>query len=263
MHQNWRSPTALRIASAIVMTLAAMASPAVGQSAPAGAADRLHVLVTRDGHRLEARGPWRVEGARIIYTDERGVLSSVRLSAVDLEASERASAVAVAPATVPEPTPSRPPALVLQDGDVARFQGAGTAGQTALASGQATAATSPAPVVTVADAPGASTASAAPADPAAPVAETRSPVAVVSFRDLGSYDEGAQLFGTLRNDSDTTANKVTLQVRVVDEAGRPLATSPVPLSTDQIAAGATLNFRIALPEVRAYGKIEFEITSRN
>ena len=56
--------------------------------AAAAAAD---VLVTRDGERIETRGPWKVKGRQVVFTSLQGVLSSMRLSEVDLDASAEAS----------------------------------------------------------------------------------------------------------------------------------------------------------------------------
>ena len=44
-------------------------------------------LVRTDGARIDLDKPWRIEGRRVIYTTKSGVLSSIRLSNVDLEAS--------------------------------------------------------------------------------------------------------------------------------------------------------------------------------
>lgn len=49
------------------------------------------VLVTVDGQRIEIQGPWQEKGRLIVYTDATGNLASIRTSAVDLDASRRAS----------------------------------------------------------------------------------------------------------------------------------------------------------------------------
>ncbi len=56
-------------------------------SAPVASAD---VLVTKEGARVETQGPWEVRGRQVIFTTPKGVLSSMRLAEVDLEASARA-----------------------------------------------------------------------------------------------------------------------------------------------------------------------------
>ncbi len=48
------------------------------------------VLMTQSGELIETQGPWKVKGRQVIFTSPQGVLSSLRLSDVDLEASEEA-----------------------------------------------------------------------------------------------------------------------------------------------------------------------------
>lgn len=52
------------------------------------------ILVTREGDRIETDGPWKVNGRQVVFTAANGRLSSMRLSQVDLEASEEATALA-------------------------------------------------------------------------------------------------------------------------------------------------------------------------
>lgn len=79
------------------------------------------VLVTTDGATIETKGPWKVDGRLVRFTLPDGALSSMRLSEVDLEASETATAEAAAPkpAKEDEPEPEeRAPVLVLTDADI-------------------------------------------------------------------------------------------------------------------------------------------------
>ncbi len=62
-------------------------------------------LVTTDGARIETAGPWSKRAEFVVFRDTRGVLSSIRRSAIDLQASLRSS---------------RPAAPVLTDRDIAR-----------------------------------------------------------------------------------------------------------------------------------------------
>ncbi len=74
--------------------------------APTATAD---LLVTRDGESIETRGPWKVKGRQVIFTDIRGVLSSLRFDDVDLEASEEATRKAKEPPPPKPETPAREP----------------------------------------------------------------------------------------------------------------------------------------------------------
>lgn len=60
-------------------------------AAPPTAAD---VLVTRNGERLETRGPWEVKGRLVVFTTADGQLASLRAAEVDLEASREANRAA-------------------------------------------------------------------------------------------------------------------------------------------------------------------------
>src|SRR5262249_20199399 len=49
-------------------------------------------LVLRSGDQVETRGEWKVEGPKVVFTSTRGVLSSVRASEVDVDASRALTA---------------------------------------------------------------------------------------------------------------------------------------------------------------------------
>lgn len=84
-------------------------------------------LVTSEGDAIETKGPWKVKGRMVVFTDAKGNLSSLRASAIDFEASEAATAKAAAPKTtrpdkpeVREPAKDKGPrALVLTNADIA------------------------------------------------------------------------------------------------------------------------------------------------
>ena len=82
-------------------------------------------LVTDDGARIETRGPWKVVGSSVVFTQTNGTLASLRAARVDLEASTSESSAGNSPA--PTPTlvaaaaePPRP-VMVLTDYDVAGY----------------------------------------------------------------------------------------------------------------------------------------------
>ena len=64
---------------------------------------RADILVMQDGSRIETDGPWQVEGRQVTFLQKSGTLSAVRLSEVDLEASEAANRETEAVAAAPEP----------------------------------------------------------------------------------------------------------------------------------------------------------------
>jgi hypothetical protein len=91
------------------------------------------VLVTRDGQRIETRGPWEVKGRMVVFTLPNGTLSSIRADEVDLAASREATAEALAPVEEPEPAEEKPrePVLRLTTRDVG-YGDAGAQGPEAL-----------------------------------------------------------------------------------------------------------------------------------
>lgn len=55
------------------------------------------VLVMQDGSRVETKGAWEVKGRQVLFTLPNGTLSAVRLSEVDLDASQAATEAANRP----------------------------------------------------------------------------------------------------------------------------------------------------------------------
>ncbi len=88
--------------------LAAFAVAATLAAVPASA----DWLMTTDGTAIETRGPWKVQGRTVVFTDTRGTLAAIRLNTVDLEASEAVTAgggpVAAAPEAKADENPRKP-----------------------------------------------------------------------------------------------------------------------------------------------------------
>ena len=223
----------------------------------------------------------------MLYTNERGTLSSIRLAEVDLGASERASAPPPPPAAVqPTQEERRPAALVLERGDLPRFEGTdfssssrggneegeGGGGNAPQAGGPSRPTPGPGPANRRS-----SVASVVPGDAASPTAtssgsgersgsegeQARASVSVASWRDLGDYDTGISIFGTLRNDASSTARGIGVQVTVLNEAGTVLGKRAARVRGGQIPAGGSLNFRVSFPDISAYSTVEFEVSTRN
>jgi len=84
------------------------------------------VLVTRDGETVETQGAWKVKGRQVVFTNAQGVLSALRLTDVDIEASTEATQRASQPAPE-EPArdsspkePTKKSVLSLTNADIAR-----------------------------------------------------------------------------------------------------------------------------------------------
>lgn len=87
------------------------------------AAGQADWLITQDGQRIRTQGPWEVKGRMVVFTSERGTLSSIRLDEVDLEASEEFTARAARPAAeTPAEAPQPPSVMILTNEDVAQSE---------------------------------------------------------------------------------------------------------------------------------------------
>src|SRR3954466_7306493 len=86
--------------------------------------------VTRDGGRVETKGPWQMKGKLVVFTRaDDGALASLRASEVDLDASTKATADAkVQAAAPPPPVAPQKKLAVLTDKDFRKPAPAGAAG---------------------------------------------------------------------------------------------------------------------------------------
>ena len=85
-----------------------------------GSAASADWLVTTDGATVETRGPWEVKGTMVIFTSPTGVLSSLPLSTVNLEASQVHTQKMIEAASAPEAEApvKRQAVMVITDADV-------------------------------------------------------------------------------------------------------------------------------------------------
>jgi hypothetical protein len=223
-------------ASAIVG--AALAALLVPLLPAAGNADW---LVTREGVRVETKGPWKVKGKLVVFTRPDDTLASLRLAEVDLEASERATAAPAARRPPSAPEKPREKKWVLTDSSFPRKP----------------------------EAPSASSPSGEPQVPAAvsPEGEKavpgKSPVTVASWRQAASTEkEGIEILGVLQNNGEHLAEQVTLTVELVDLNGTLLGTSTAVLSAPNIRPGGGVTFRATFPGVFAFAEARFDIRNQ-
>ncbi len=187
-------------------------------------------LVTRQGDRIETRGPWRRQGAMVVFTLPNGTLSSLRAEEIDFDASARASAPApVAPVESPA---KKKPVLVLKDKDVAHVSAEGEASPEAgkPAAGEKGAAGQP-------------------------------QVAVTNWhQDL--TEKGLVVSGTVQNnDPKTAAGEVTVNVRVFDADGKLLVSGPASLSSSALPPGKAATFSVTFPVDQKPAALKFDVTS--
>lgn len=180
-------------------------------------------LVTRDGNRVETRGPWEVKGKLVVFHTLKGDLSSLRLAEVDLEESRRATAQAELARQATEesrqrPPEKRPPAFVLTDENVRHVTPGGAAASQAAPS-----------------------------------------LSVASWARASAPDDGhVVITGTLRNTSGVQASDIALTVQLLDAEGRTAATGQAGLTATSLAAGEQVGFRVEFPGINTYTEVKFE-----
>ncbi len=188
-------------------------------------------LVLRDESRIETEGPWSVKGKLLVFELPNGTLSSLRLSLVDLEASEKATAEA-AEEPAEKAGQAQAAVFVLTDKDVSHVGISGASGVPSTASGEAEA-----------------TGGDRDASP-------RDLVEVLSWQDV-TGEEGVVISGTARNTGDAVAAGLTLTVVLSDREGRVLATSNAQLGASALPSGQSVSFRAAFPGVFAFTAVRF------
>ena len=186
-------------------------------------------LVTREGARVETKGPWKVQGKAIVFTAPNGTLSSLRASEVDLDLSALATSKAKEP-PIARPAEKKRPVMVLTEKD------------------------HPPVLVSEADQAGEKAAG----------AQSPPGVEVVSWdQTLQPNDAGVELFGTLRNTGPDAAIGLTVAVEILDAAGRPLVASEAQVQDAVLQPGQTTTFRGAFPGLVHIEEARFTIRSSN
>lgn len=219
MQRNRRNRSTAAVCAAALLSLAGPA-----------AADW---LVTREGGRVETKGPWQVKGKLVVFTLPDGKLSSLRLSEVDLDVSRRATEEAAAAAQAPPPAP--PPAkpresrVVLTDESFRRV------------------------------------APPEPAAPAAPGEETKdgeteeaNKLAVASWQRAEGPNGSVVITGTVRNDAPDQVIGSAVTVHLYDETGKLLVSGDAVLSSTVLPGGQTGSFRAEFPDVFTFAAVKFD-----
>jgi hypothetical protein len=210
-----------------------------------GAPAQADWLLTRDGARVETRGPWTVKGKLVVFTLPNGTLSSMRAEAVDLEASARATAEAqartAAPAPEPAPVAKPRPVLVLTDADVEHVD---EEGEAATGEGEA--------------AGEAATGEASGAE--ASGGDRAGALTVPSWDQVYDADRNLlEIYGVVRNGGRDVMANVTVDAAVYDQNGLLLTTASSSLTEPALQPGATANFRLAFPGLAAISAARFEV----
>lgn len=230
-----RLPGSLPVAAAVCLCVAALrpASPA-----------RADWLVTRDGGRVETKGPWKVEAKRVVFTLKDGTLSSLRLTEVDLDASRQATTAAVEEAAAaaakagaaPEAAPVKKSTRAFTDKDFAR---------------------PPAPA-----APKDETKDAGDAKPAAATPAATGAVKVESWKKNQNQETHAlEIIGSVRNMGPDLALAVSVNIRLFNPRGEQFATQAAALDTRSLHPGQNTAFKAVFPDIIDFASAKFDIQS--
>jgi hypothetical protein len=221
------------ISRGIVPLLAVLLLP-VGGASPAEA----EWLVTREGGRVEIQGKPQVKGKLVVFTRADGTLASLRLSEVDLEASERVTAEEKEKketgVVAQEPAKKKSVASVTDDNLVRTKK--------------------PEPP------PGA-----APSGEAAPAADAPAPSGPATVGTWKQQDlpggNGMELIGSLENKGDKIATGLALTVQLYNETGQLLATGQGILMGGSIPPGGKLDFKVPFPGLFTFSDAKFQVKS--
>jgi len=192
-------------------------------------------LVTRDGGRVETRGPWKTKGKLVVFTRADGQLSSLRLTDVDLAASERVTAEAAAKAkqaseVKPAPPPEKKEARwVMTDKD---FHPAAP--------------------------PAAKDEESKPAAEDTDAAGRPKLAVVLENWDRKSLQDGLEITGTLRNPGNELAADIGVTVRLFDDTGALVATGEGRIPVPALGPGEAAIFRATFPGVFTFAEAKFD-----
>lgn len=185
-------------------------------------------LATVDGTVIMMKGPWQIDGRRVLYTGVDGKLTSIRTDNIDWRRSR-----ALYQKTTPQREQSRdstrpaPAALVLTNKEVGSYE--------------------------------------APSDKAkdGEGIVPSQPVRVISWEP--SSDPGpVSIFGTLRNEGRAAAREINVIVSLYDETHELITRRPAKLVAGSLSPGKTTNFRVFFDDVYSgeYASANFGVQSR-
>ena len=197
-------------------------------------------LVTQDGDQVETRGPWEIKGKLVVFTLPNGTLSSMRLSDVDLDASQQLTTAKNTPPSAPVASAPQPreATIVITDSDVAHVgpETLGSAAERQEAGTQAR------------------------ADQAA--AASGEGLTVTNWnQEFDDAIDGVVLSGTIANQSPNLHTETTLQVMLYNTDGSLAGRAAATLDNTVLQVGQSTSFRAAFAGIVGFDRPEFRINS--
>jgi hypothetical protein len=196
-----------------------------GTASPA----RADWLVTREGGKVETRGPWQVKGKLVVFTRaDDGSLSSLRATEVDLDASGKLTAEAKVQAAAPAPVEVPKKKLaVLTDQNFRKTP------PPAAADGKS-------------------------ADAKKPAAAS-GPLSVSSWKRSESPEgDGLVIEGTLHNSTGDMIINSAVEVQLYNEVGDRVGTAQGLLTSTSVQPNGSADFRASFPGVFAFADVKFQ-----
>ncbi len=202
-----------------------------------GSAASADWLVTHDGAAVETRGAWEIKGETVIFTSPTGVLSSLALADVNLQASEahtEAVVRAAASAHEVEVPVERRAVMVLTDSDVRHAEP-----ETPTAEDTGEAATVPAP------------------------REPGSSLVVTEWEeDFNVNENSLDVVGSLRNSGRNPATSINLSVLLYSDSGALLGKREARLVRPVLNPGESTRFIASFSSGLTFSSARFDIQSR-
>lgn len=203
-------------------------------------------LVTEDGTRVETEGPWEVRDRLVVFKRPDGTFASMRLSDVDLEASERLTREMAEAAREPkESEPERKREVV------ARLTEADLPPVGSQSSGREDSSPSPKGSEERTEGAGES-------EPEEPES-----LQIVTWRELGGPErDGLEFVGDVRNVTENTALGVEVTVILFDQEGEEITQGDALLTSSALPPGQTAGFRASFPGVFHYARVDLEASGQ-
>lgn len=199
-------------------------------------------LVTQSGDQVETEGPWEVKGKLVVFTLPGGTLSSMRLSDVDLDASQQLTTEKnqpTAPAAAAT-TPRREATIVITDSDVAHV---GAAAVPNSAEGRQEAGAQ------------------ARAELAGDAASGEGLTVAEWNQEFDDGIDGVVVTGSVENRSPNLHGEITLQVMLYNTDGSLAGRAAATLDNVLLRAGQSTSFRAAFAGIVGFDRPEFRLNS--
>ena len=181
-------------------------------------------LITQNGERIETKGPFKVEGRRVLYTRPNDTLAAVRLSEIDLEATERYAEELrnPRPKAKKKTRSNQDSKLVLDGSNVSRFK---------------------APRVR----------------PGEAAADAQTGVVVSSWKEVNDAGYELEVRGTVVNNTAAYASNVEIRATAYDESGKALETLTARPQKRLLGQGESTTFYVKFPGIFMTNDMTFEV----